>query len=52
MIVRIRFVIFFFRNEGFVGFYKGLVPNILRVTPAASITFLIYENVMKLLERL
>ncbi|KAM7308827.1 mitochondrial folate transporter/carrier [Ixodes scapularis] len=37
------------RFEGYKGFYKGLVPNILRVTPATAITFVVYENVSKLL---
>ena len=32
-----------FRFEGFRGFYKGLTPNLLRVTPACCITFVVYE---------
>ncbi|KPP64723.1 Mitochondrial folate transporter/carrier-like, partial [Scleropages formosus] len=32
------------RNEGLIGFYKGIVPNLLRVTPACCITFVVYEN--------
>lgn len=35
--------------EGYKGFYKGLLPNTLRVTPATAITFVVYENVAKLL---
>jgi hypothetical protein len=31
------------------GFYKGLVPNLLRVVPSAAITFVVYEHVAKLL---
>ena len=31
------------RNEGAYGFYKGLLPSILRVTPATCITMLMYE---------
>ncbi|CAH8823338.1 unnamed protein product [Trichobilharzia szidati] len=31
------------RGEGVHGFYKGLVPHILRCTPACGITFLVYE---------
>jgi len=34
-----------YRNEGVVGFYKGIVPSLLRVTPACCITFVIYENI-------
>ena len=33
------------KNEGFLGFYKGLVPNLLRVIPSTCVTFLVYENV-------
>ena len=33
------------RNEGALGFYKGMFPNLLRVVPSACITFLVYENV-------
>ena len=38
-----------YKYEGFLGFYKGLVPGLLRVIPAASVTFFIYENLLKLL---
>ncbi|XP_054638015.1 mitochondrial folate transporter/carrier-like [Dunckerocampus dactyliophorus] len=37
------------RNEGATGFYKGIIPNLIRVTPACCITFLVYENVSRLL---
>ncbi|XP_048590205.1 mitochondrial folate transporter/carrier [Nematostella vectensis] len=33
------------RFEGIRGFYKGMVPSVLRVTPACAITFLVYENI-------
>ncbi|KAK7603613.1 hypothetical protein V9T40_003612 [Parthenolecanium corni] len=33
------------RYEGCKGFYKGIVPNLLRVVPATSITFVVYESV-------
>jgi solute carrier family 25 (mitochondrial folate transporter), member 32 len=32
------------RQEGFRGFYKGIVPNLSRVLPGTWITFLVYEN--------
>ncbi|XP_056330895.1 solute carrier family 25 member 32b [Danio aesculapii] len=35
------------RNEGLLGFYKGMVPNLIRVTPACCITFVVYENVSR-----
>jgi hypothetical protein len=31
-------------HEGVHGFYKGLLPNLLKVVPAASITYLVYEE--------
>ncbi|XP_060631682.2 solute carrier family 25 member 32 [Anolis sagrei] len=33
------------RKEGIHGFYKGIVPNLIRVTPACCITFVVYEKV-------
>ncbi|TWW79644.1 mitochondrial folate transporter/carrier-like [Takifugu flavidus] len=39
------------RNEGAAGFYKGIIPNIIRVTPACCITFVVYENVSAFLLR-
>lgn len=39
------------RNEGASGFYKGIIPNIIRVTPACCITFVVYENVSAFLLR-
>jgi len=36
-----------FRYEGLRGFYKGLFPNLLKVVPSASITYLVYENMKK-----
>jgi len=33
------------RYEGWKGFYKGIVPNLLRVVPATAITFVVYESV-------
>jgi len=33
-----------YRNEGFLAFYKGVIPNTLRVIPTTVVTFLVYEN--------
>ncbi|KAI9203543.1 mitochondrial carrier domain-containing protein [Polychytrium aggregatum] len=33
-----------YRNEGVRGFYKGLVPTLLKVVPAVSISYLVYER--------
>ncbi|KAH9533779.1 hypothetical protein CY35_18G070400 [Sphagnum magellanicum] len=38
------------RYEGFRGLYKGIIPNLLRVVPSSSLTFLIYESVLKYLK--
>jgi len=35
------------RTQSFGGFYKGLIPNYLKVVPSISITFVVYENVKK-----
>ncbi|KAF2012519.1 mitochondrial folate carrier protein-like protein Flx1 [Aaosphaeria arxii CBS 175.79] len=32
------------QNEGFLAFYKGVVPNTLRVIPTTVVTFVVYEN--------
>lgn len=37
------------RNEGVRGMYKGLTPNLLKVAPALSITWIVYENSKALL---
>lgn len=36
------------RFEGFRGFYRGITSNLLKNIPAASITFVVYENVLRL----
>ncbi|KAJ9143734.1 hypothetical protein NKR23_g6346 [Pleurostoma richardsiae] len=33
------------REEGWRGFYRGLMPGVIRVLPATWVTFLVYENV-------
>ncbi|PFH60313.1 hypothetical protein XA68_11159 [Ophiocordyceps unilateralis] len=38
-----------FQREGLRGFYKGLTPNLLKVAPALSITWVVYENSKRLL---
>lgn len=35
------------REEGFPAFYKGLLPNLLKVVPAASITYIVYEEMKR-----
>jgi solute carrier family 25 (mitochondrial phosphate transporter), member 23/24/25/41 len=32
------------QNEGFKGLFKGVTPNLLKVAPAVSISYVVYEN--------
>ncbi|QCD96954.1 solute carrier family 25 [Vigna unguiculata] len=36
-----------YKNEGIRGFYKGIFPNLLKVVPSASITYMVYESMKK-----
>lgn len=36
-----------YAREGFVGFYRGLVPTLAKVVPAVSISYVCYENSKK-----
>lgn len=33
------------QNEGVVGLYRGILPNFLKVAPAVSISYVVYEKV-------
>lgn len=35
------------KNEGYKGLFKGITPNLLKVVPAVSITYVVYENAKK-----
>ena len=37
------------RNEGPRGLYRGITPNFMKVIPAVSISYVVYENVRKFL---
>ncbi|XP_042496585.1 calcium-dependent mitochondrial ATP-magnesium/phosphate carrier protein 2-like [Macadamia integrifolia] len=37
-------------HEGIRGFYRGIFPNLLKVVPSASITYLVYEAMKKSLD--
>ncbi|CAJ2508027.1 Uu.00g092130.m01.CDS01 [Anthostomella pinea] len=39
------------REEGWRGFYRGIVPGVVRVMPATWVTFLVYENMKFYLPR-
>lgn len=32
------------KGEGFRGLFKGITPNLLKVVPAVSITYVVYDN--------
>jgi len=38
-------VVHLWKYEGIKGFYKGLVPSLVRVVPATMITFVTYEHI-------
>ncbi|GAA0139662.1 transporter [Lithospermum erythrorhizon] len=38
------------RHEGVRGFYRGVTANMLRNVPTASVTFMVYENVLNILK--
>ena len=38
-----------FQKEGITGFFKGCIPNAVRVAPGAALTFVVYESVMDML---
>ncbi|KAK4114449.1 mitochondrial carrier [Canariomyces notabilis] len=40
------------REEGVRGFYRGVMPGVVRVLPATWVTFLVYENVKYYMPRL
>lgn len=37
------------KNEGVAGFFKGCIPNAIRVAPSAAITFVTYEFILDML---
>lgn len=38
------------QREGYQGLFKGLVPNLAKVCPAVSISYLCYENLKRLMK--
>ncbi len=36
-------------NEGPRGLYRGITPNFMKVIPAVSISYVVYEHVRKFL---
>jgi solute carrier family 25 phosphate transporter 23/24/25/41 len=37
------------KNEGVRGLYRGLLPNIIKVVPAVSLSYVVYEHMKRLL---
>ena len=37
------------KYEGYRGLFKGLTPNLLKVVPAVSITYVVYDNCKRLM---
>lgn len=37
------------RGEGMRGLFKGITPNLLKVVPACSVTYVVYENSKKVM---
>ena len=37
------------QTQGVTGLYRGLTVNLLKVTPAVGISYIVYEHVKKLL---
>lgn len=40
-----------YTKEGYMAFYKGLTPRLLRVAPGQAVTFMVYEKVRSWLDR-
>ncbi|KYQ92061.1 mitochondrial substrate carrier family protein [Tieghemostelium lacteum] len=40
-----------FKSEGIAGFYRGLIPNTLKVIPNSSITLMAYEEIKQLIAK-
>ena len=38
------------KGEGMRGLFKGLTPNLLKVVPAVSITYVVYDKSKKALD--
>lgn len=39
-----------FAEEGLVGFYRGLMPTVMRVVPASAVTLMTYEKILQLIK--
>ncbi|CEO98699.1 Mitochondrial carrier protein [Plasmodiophora brassicae] len=41
-----------YKHDGFKGFYRGLLPQLLKTVPSSALTFFAYEEVMRVLKHL
>jgi len=39
-----------YKEEGVIGFYRGLIPNFIKVVPAISVSFYVYELMKQFLK--
>ncbi len=39
-----------FKEEGLAGFYRGLIPTVMRVVPASAVTLMTYEKILQLIK--
>ncbi|XP_018421196.1 PREDICTED: calcium-binding mitochondrial carrier protein SCaMC-3-like isoform X1 [Nanorana parkeri] len=46
MVALFRYIV---AREGFLGLYRGIAPNFMKVIPAVSISYVVYENMKRLL---
>ena len=40
------------KNEGILGFYKGLTPNLLKIFPTSGVFFIFYELTLSYLKKI
>lgn len=38
-----------YNTHGLIGFYRGFVPNLIKVAPANAITYIVYEQIRQFL---
>lgn len=43
-----KLIVRIYQNEGVPGLYRGLLPNIIKVVPAVSISYVVYEQSKKI----
>lgn len=45
----VQHIITIMEEQGLRGFYRGFTPNCMKVVPAVSISFVVYEQMRNLL---